>query len=370
MDYGSSERENPFQEDFSPPSVLKIIYEPPSVVIYSSNLDVPTENEVFFDDPFKDAGAQSSVSELESWILQCKHMYLISRGKSQESQKFFLKRLVELRRLLYSAKEWEVKTTSTENDPQSASLSCANSTLGHTFRSISSLRLLGTICDSCSRPVISPTGNILICRDCCVTCHDSSSCIQNLLRHCPAAQANPMLTLELSRIAQLGASLTSQCWSCWSCKIPLRPPQATSHASVSSPTLFRDSHSTSFNLKTPPAELAASIRRMEHTPTGNEVSLKQMTSAVQEISGVFSPTLGPVQTPADVCVVLQQRRLDSETTPGVAKMCFYSGKFYCPNCHWGDTWSIPSYVFSMGITTPFPVSCFFNLNIAAAAASR
>nr|CDS25367.1 pleckstrin y domain containing family M [Hymenolepis microstoma] len=352
MDYRPSKRLNPFQEDFSSSSVLKNIYEPSS--------EEPTEGEVFFDDPFKDAGAQSSVSELEGWILQCKHMYLTSRNKSQQSQKFFLKRLIELRRLLYSAKEWEVNSTNTgpssENCPQSSSPICTNNVLGHTFRSVSSIRFFGTICDSCSRPVISPTGNILICRNCCVTCHDSSNCIQGLLRHCPAAPANPGLTLELSRIAQLGASLSAQCWSCWSCKIPLRPPQATTHTSLSSPTFFQDSRSTFYDLKSLPTELAASIQRMEHTPTLNEVCLKQVTSAVQEISGVFSPTLGPVQTPADVCVVLQQRRLGSEKAPGVAKMCFYSGKFYCSNCHWGDAWCIPSNVFSMGITAPFPVS--------------
>lgn len=125
---------------------------------------------------------------------------------------------------------------------------------------------------------------------------------------------------------------------------------------LASSLTFSDSRLLFLGLKAPPTELMASVQRMERAPTPTEVRLKQVTSAVQEITGLFSPALGPVQTPADVSVVIQQRRLESEMEPSVAKICCYSGKFYCSNCHWGDTWCIPAKVFSMGITAPFPVS--------------
>lgn len=170
-------------------------------------------------------------------------MYLTSRDRSQEIQTFLLKRLIELRHLLHVAKERESNSANTEpfteNNPQLNSPCCTNNVLGHVFQSVPSIRFFGTVCDSCARHIKSPTGNVLICRECCVTCHDSSSCIQGLLRHCPASSASPGLTLEVSRGAQLGASLSAQDWSCWSCKAPLLPPQPTTQTTLPSSAFFQ-----------------------------------------------------------------------------------------------------------------------------------
>ncbi|VUZ43010.1 unnamed protein product [Hymenolepis diminuta] len=354
MDCGSPRRQISFQEAFGSSSLSKSIYKSHSDQV------ARTENGRFFDDPFKNIGTQSSVSELEDCVLQCKHMYLTSRDKSQEVQTFLLKRLIELRHLLHVAKERESNSANTEppteNNPQLNSPSCKNNVMGHVFQSVPSIRFFGTVCDSCARHIKSPTGNVLICRECCVTCHDSSSCIQGLLRHCPASSASLGLKIEVSRGAQLGASLSAQDWSCWSCKAPLLPPQPTTQTTLPSSAIFQGSRSAFYGLNHPSSELIASIQRIEHAPTANEVRLKQVTSAVQEITGLFSPTWGPVQTQADVCVLIQERRPESEAEPSVAKICCYSGKFYCSNCHWDDTWCIPGKVFSMGIITPFPVS--------------
>ncbi len=51
-----------------------------------------------------EAGTQSTVGQLEEAVTQCKHMYLAARDKPKDRQKFLLKRLIELRKLLHSAK--------------------------------------------------------------------------------------------------------------------------------------------------------------------------------------------------------------------------------------------------------------------------
>ncbi|KAM7536680.1 hypothetical protein Aperf_G00000085081 [Anoplocephala perfoliata] len=352
MEFGSPERQNPFHEGHNASSSLRNIYES------QTEQEPCRETDRFFDDPFKNAGIHSSVSDLEDWVLQCKHMYLTSRDKPQTIQKLILKRLVELRRLLHLVKERELASTSSNPSaaqPAPIFPTVAANTLGHAFRAVPSIRFLGIVCDSCTKTVRSPTGTVLICQNCCVTCHDSSGCIQSLLRFCPASPASTELTLEVLKGVQFGASLSSQGWRCWSCKALLRPPQPTSQSPLPSPNFLQDSLPIPSVLKAPPSELVASIHRMERTPTPVEVRLKQVTTAAQEIAGLFSPSLGPIQTPADVSVVIQQCRLEKEAEASVAKLCYYSGKFYCSACHWGDNWCIPGKVFSMGITRPFPV---------------
>ncbi len=44
------------------------------------------------------------MGQLEEAVTQCKHMYLAARDKPKDRQKFLLKRLIELRKLLHSAK--------------------------------------------------------------------------------------------------------------------------------------------------------------------------------------------------------------------------------------------------------------------------
>ncbi|KAL5965780.1 Pleckstrin homology domain-containing family M member 3 [Taenia solium] len=302
-------------------------------------------------------GAQSSVNELEECVLQCKHMYLTSRDKPQAFQKFLLKRLVELRNLLHIAKEREPTVVNTTVPlPTTSPVAEAH---GHTFRAIPSLRFLGTVCDSCVRSVKSPTGNVLLCRDCSVTCHDSSACLRRLLRVCPAS-ASTTLTLEVNKGAHLDASLSRQGWRCWSCCAPLRAPLCPS-ATV--PPLLRNLNTASAS---PSTELLSSVRRMEHAPTPEELQLQRTTTALQGVAGLFSPQLGPVLTAADVRVAVADGFMKRAALVGgkdgeegeasAARFCHYSGKFFCASCHWGDLWCIPGKVFTLGITSPYPVS--------------
>ncbi|VDM30284.1 unnamed protein product [Hydatigera taeniaeformis] len=316
----------------------------------------------FMSDIKQDVGAQSSISELEDCVLQCKHMYLTSRDKPQDFQKFLLKRLVELRRLLHIAKEREPASISkpTSSSAPLLTTSPVAATHGHTFRAVPSLRLLGTVCDSCVRSVKSPTGNVLLCRDCSVTCHDSSSCLRRLLRVCPASSDSTTPTLEVVKAAHLDASLSRQGWQCWSCHATLRVPLDPSD-SVPLPL-----HSLSAASAPPSIELLSSVRQMEHVPTATEVRLQRATTALQEVAGLFSPKLGPVLTPADVRVVAADAfakraamtggKGGEESEASVARFCYYSGKFFCANCHWDDLWCIPGKVFALGITSPYPVS--------------
>lgn len=244
-------------------------------------------------------------------------------------------------------------------------------THGHTFRAIPSLRLLGTVCDSCVRSVKSPTGNVLLCRDCSVTCHDSPACLRRLLRVCPAS-ASATLTIEVTKGAHLDASLSRQGWRCWSCHTPICAPLCSS---TTVPLLLHNLNTSSVS---PPAELLSSVQRMEHAPTPTEVQMQRATTALQEVLGIFSPRLGPVLTSADVRVAvadgfMQRAALvggkeGEEGEASAARFCHYSGKFFCASCHWGDLWCIPGKVFTLGITSPYPVSAvaclrFFTTSI-------
>ncbi|KAH9281900.1 Pleckstrin homology domain-containing family M member 3 [Echinococcus granulosus] len=234
---------------------------------------------------------------------------------------------------------------------------------GHTFRIIPSLRLLGTVCDSCVRSVKSPTGSVLLCRDCSVTCHDSPACLRGLLRVCPASSASSTLILEVAKGAHLDASLSRQGWRCWSCRTPLRAPLGPPSTVANMPLLLRNLSTASAS---PSAELLLSVQRMEHASTPAEAKLKCATTALQEVAGLFSPQLGPLLTSADVRIAVadgfvQQAALavgkgTGEGETSAARFCHYSGKFFCANCHWGDLWCIPGKVFALGITSPYPVS--------------
>ncbi|KAL5106084.1 hypothetical protein TcWFU_002159 [Taenia crassiceps] len=355
MEFESSEGQNSFEECYTVSTfTVKISTQEFKQGSYGENVPL-------FDDPFQGVGVQFSVNELEECVLQCKHMYLTSRDKPQAFQKFLLRRLIELRRLLHIAKEREptaVNKITLPSTPLPTTLPVAEAH-GHTFRAIPSLRLLGTVCDSCVRSVKSPTGNVLLCRDCSVTCHDSPSCLRRLLRVCPAS-APTALTLEVTKGAHLDASLSRQGWQCWSCRTPLCAPLCSS-ATV--PLLLRKHNATS---APPSAELLSSVRRMEHAPTPTEVQLQHATTALQEVTGLFSPQLGPVLTSADIRVAVadgfKQRaalageRDGAEGEASAARLCYYSGKFFCASCHWGDLWCIPGKVFALGITSPCPVS--------------
>lgn len=225
---------------------------------------------------------------------------------------------------------------------------------------MSSLRLLGTVCDSCVRSIKSPAGNVLLCRECSVVCHDSPDCLRALLRICPSTSTiDSTLTLELTRVASLGASLSTQGWRCWSCRALLCAPTTASSSAL-------HNNITTYTVTEPSAELWASVRRIEHRPESAEIQLKRKIITVLEEVGsspFFSHHLGPVLTPTDFRVIDAAAAVAEEQrqgeAPSPALLCHYSGKFFCSNCHWGDVWCIPGKVFTLGVTAPYPVSINF-----------
>ncbi|VDD77780.1 unnamed protein product [Mesocestoides corti] len=301
-----------------------------------------------------DAGIQLSVHELDEYVQQCKRMYLTSHDKPQAYQKFLLKRLVELRRLLHNMKEREHHLgmyTDVQSPTEVAPSASPTIVKGHTFHAISALRLLWKVCESCCRSVKSPAGSVLLCRACSVACHDSPACVRGLLRSCPASTIQ---TVEASKLSYLGASLSKQSWHCWSCRVRLRPPQLDQLPSrtVSPHDAFSSHHRHS----PPSAEMLESIRRLEHASTAEKFNLKCLSKVMEEVAGLYSSKLGPVLTHTDARVVASCVQEAGPTDTSPAQLCYYSGKFFCANCHWGDLWQIPANIFTLGVTTPHPVS--------------
>ncbi|CAH8570914.1 unnamed protein product [Schistosoma turkestanicum] len=53
--------------------------------------------------------------------------------------------------------------------------------------------------------------------------------------------------------------------------------------------------------------------------------------------------------------ILENYAADTSCTMDAARLCYYSGYFYCSRCHWGDTYQIPSWMFVLGDYKPKPV---------------
>ncbi|CAH8663926.1 unnamed protein product [Heterobilharzia americana] len=53
--------------------------------------------------------------------------------------------------------------------------------------------------------------------------------------------------------------------------------------------------------------------------------------------------------------LLENSSVESPSLPDPARLCYYSGRFYCSMCHWGDTFQIPACMFVMGDYTAKPV---------------
>ncbi|CAI2734267.1 unnamed protein product [Schistosoma spindalis] len=53
--------------------------------------------------------------------------------------------------------------------------------------------------------------------------------------------------------------------------------------------------------------------------------------------------------------VLENYAADTSCTMDSARLCYYSGYFYCSRCHWGDTYQIPAWMFVLGDYEPKPV---------------
>ncbi|VDO85370.1 unnamed protein product [Schistosoma margrebowiei] len=61
--------------------------------------------------------------------------------------------------------------------------------------------------------------------------------------------------------------------------------------------------------------------------------------------------------------VLENYAADTACTMDSARLCYYSGYFYCSRCHWGDTHQIPAWMFVLGDYEPKPVSLFIFLDL-------
>nr|VZH96081.1 unnamed protein product [Spirometra erinaceieuropaei] len=188
------------------------------------------------------------------------------------------------------------------------------------------------------------------------------------------AAVNQTMThqLLLDRLTYVEASLSAQSWRCWECGARL--------AANVDMDLGRLPSSSGRHSRPPPALLDA-IRRLEapHTLKASEYGRQKKLLGVGEVAGLFSPALGPLLSDADVAVAREAGKLPDlgscggtdgdcddllERRPCPAQLCYYFGRYYCTNCHWGDFWKIPANIFILGLCTAYPVSrsAFLSLN--------
>ncbi|KAF5394126.1 hypothetical protein PHET_12194 [Paragonimus heterotremus] len=227
--------------------------------------------------------------------------------------------------------------------------------------------------------------------------------------------------LEVTHLAYIGANLSEQCWMCFECRRPLKPaPTRTvlAEPSIMSTLVNKASHvfdsgvsllsrqavesnseqlipswmpqlnSQVFSLSTHTERL---FSRMPTIKSPDHTDLPNLQWACLSES---QHDLGPVQTWEDARVLeaisricrpraqshpLRQMTVDSHrgfATPAsvgqpqspstsasgnrkydIARLCYYTGHFYCTQCHWGtDSRLIPACVFILGDCQPKPVS--------------
>lgn len=212
---------------------------------------------------------------------------------------------------------------------------------------MTALRLLGSVCESCSRSVKSPTSQILVCQRCSAICHDSPICTRGLLRSCPSSTTP---SLDISRLTYPFASLSRQNWRCAGCHHRIGPPLSVEEL----PLL----HNVNQSYPRPiPEKLKAAVKCMLDRSKMPETTFWQVQ--VGDLAGFQSPTLGPIQTEADSAVAFQatgavcEPNMSKKVKP--AHLCYYSGEYFCSGCHWGDVWPIPASIFVLGISEVYPV---------------
>lgn len=207
--------------------------------------------------------------------------------------------------------------------------------------------------------------------------HSISSAAADSNRHPNVSSdvyVNPETThqLLLDRLTYVEASLSAQAWRCWECGARL---SANLEMDLGKLTCSTGRHSR------PPPALLAAVRRLEapHALKASEYGRQKRLLGVGEVAGLFSPALGPILSDADVAVVRAAGKLpDVSSTCSTdgdddavvekracpAQLCYYFGRYYCTNCHWGDFWKIPANIFILGLCTAYPVSrpAFLSLN--------
>ena len=233
---------------------------------------------------------------------------------------------------------------------------------------------------------------------------------------------SPFKYLEVDNILFVGANLSRQCWVCAECQSAIAPaPNRTVLAEPSMLSYFvRKTNSVTeagVNLLT--------LQATEDMPTeGPIVNIEspQLAAQVPSLSGylssVMSPNsailetnharnthlkwalsnkkteLGPVQTWADACILeafnklhratgapwlelrdgeltFEQSKSDIDETSSKlqsasnsldqARLCYYSGQYYCSKCHWGDSFQVPACVFVLMDARPKPVRYFVDI---------
>ncbi|KAF7257757.1 hypothetical protein EG68_05182 [Paragonimus skrjabini miyazakii] len=226
--------------------------------------------------------------------------------------------------------------------------------------------------------------------------------------------------LEVTHLAYIGANLSEQCWMCFECRRPLRPaPTRTvlAEPSIMTTLVSKASHVLDSGVSLLSRQ-AIQLKSEQLIPSWMPQLNSQVFSLSTHTEQLFSrmPTikapdhadlpnlqwayssksqhdLGPVQTWEDARVLeaisrihrpraqshsLRQMTGDSHrgfATPASAaqpqssstsasrdmkydsaRLCYYTGHFYCTHCHWGtDSRLIPACVFILGDCQPKPV---------------
>ncbi|KAF6778058.1 hypothetical protein AHF37_02261 [Paragonimus kellicotti] len=226
--------------------------------------------------------------------------------------------------------------------------------------------------------------------------------------------------LEVTHLAYIGANLSEQCWMCFECRRPLKPaPTRTVLAEPSIMTTLVNKASHVFDSGVSLlSRQAIELKSEQLIPSWMPQLNSQVFSLSRHTEQLFNrmPTikapdhtdlpnlqwayssksqhdLGPVQTWEDARVLeaisrirrpraqinsLRQMTGDSHrgfATPASlvqqqspstsasrhakydsARLCYYTGHFYCTQCHWGtDSRLIPACVFILGDCQPKPI---------------
>ncbi|CAH8494343.1 unnamed protein product [Dicrocoelium dendriticum] len=228
---------------------------------------------------------------------------------------------------------------------------------------------------------------------------------------------NPMKTfdfrhLQVTNLSYLGASLSAQHWACFECRRPIKciPSSYTVVAEHSMmDTLIQR---TSEVLESGVASLtkkATDFEQHQHaSPNWTPQLNTQIPFLSDQVNRLLTPDpiivtshqhnrmefhwacssgsedFGPVQTWEDIRVLEAINRFRAgsaqpfpvklhfrkpagngvpEVVPQVcasggfdqARLCYYTGHFYCSRCHWSDSYIIPACVFILGDYRPKPV---------------
>ncbi|CAL8083780.1 unnamed protein product [Calicophoron daubneyi] len=221
--------------------------------------------------------------------------------------------------------------------------------------------------------------------------------------------------LETTCLTYIGANLSAQSWSCFECHQPIEP--APNQTVLAEHSLLNSLFFAAGSVIEAGVSYLSRKATEPHTPIGQmtDVVTPQLSSQVLSLSDhlmqflhadtsitvpgrssaphlqwAYSPAhaeIGPIQTWGDARVMdainricrkpghvpklvngeikmddpfADETAISDDSGPAShelnqARLCYYTGRYYCSKCHWGDSHIIPACLFCLGDSRPKPV---------------